>query len=122
MTEEELEMEAREKYHNYKIEDFQGFYPRNYYCLGYIESAEPREKRIAELELKIKHLTEHLEPQAMTSLFEQVEEEVKQEQKVKELAKAKDFLRMIIDSHNHKERFSFEKDLMKAEQFLKECK
>ena len=43
------------------------------------------EKKNAELELKIKHLTEHLEPQSMTSLFEQVEEEVKQEQMIEEL-------------------------------------
>jgi hypothetical protein len=37
-----------------------------------------------------------------------------------ELRKAKETIRMIIDSYNHKERFSFEKDLIKAEQFLKE--
>ena len=35
-----------------------------------------------------------------------------------QLTKAKELLRMVIDSYNHKERFSFEKDLMKAEQFL----
>lgn len=55
------------------------------YEKGALDFAEPREKRIAELELKIKHLTEHLEPQAMTSLFKQVEEEVKQEQMIEEL-------------------------------------
>lgn len=31
-----------------------------------------------------------------------------------------ELLRMLVDSYNHKERFSFEKDLRKAEQFLKE--
>ena len=40
-------------------------------------------KENADLELKIKKLTQHLEPQAMTALFEQVEEEVKQGQKIK---------------------------------------
>lgn len=49
------------------------------------ENLEKAFKRIEELELKIKHLTQHLEPQAMTALFEQVEEEVKQEQRIKEL-------------------------------------
>ena len=43
------------------------------------------EEKIEELESKIKHLTEHLEPQAMSALFEQVEEEVKHEQRIKEL-------------------------------------
>ena len=50
MTKEELKQEAREKYHNHKIMEFQGFYNRHYYYLGYLDSAEPREKRIAELE------------------------------------------------------------------------
>ena len=36
------------------------------------------------------------------------------------ISKAKELLRMVIDSYFHKERFSFEKDLRKAEQFLKE--
>ncbi len=45
-------------------------------------------KHIAELELKIKKMTQHLEPQSMTALFEQVEAEVKQEQKIKELGNA----------------------------------
>ena len=30
----------------------------------------------------------------------------------------KELLRMVIDSYTHKERFTFEKDLMRAEQFL----
>lgn len=39
----------------------------------------------AELKIKIKHLTKHLEPQSMTALFKQVEEEFEQEQRIKEL-------------------------------------
>ena len=46
---------------------------------------QPLEKQIEELEAKIKHLTEHLEPQTASALFEQVEEEVRQEQRIKEL-------------------------------------
>ena len=49
-------------------------------------------KENADLELKIKKLTQHLEPQAMTALFEQVEEEVKQGQKIKELEKESNHL------------------------------
>ena len=37
-----------------------------------------------------------------------------------QFTKAKEIIRMVIDSYNHKERFSFEKDLRKAETFLKE--
>ena len=47
---DELKQEAEEKYFNHKMADFQGFYNYHYYYLGYLESAEPREKRIAELE------------------------------------------------------------------------
>ena len=36
--------------------EFQGFYNRHYYYLGYLDSAEPREKRIAELEKEIAEL------------------------------------------------------------------
>lgn len=50
MTKEELKQEAEEKYFNHKMMEFQGFYNRHYYYLGYLDSAEPREKRIAELE------------------------------------------------------------------------
>ena len=37
-----------------------------------------------------------------------------------ELADARGIIRMIINSYNHEERFTFEKDLAKAEAFLKE--
>lgn len=49
MIKEELEKEAREKYHNHKIMNFQGFYDHHYYYLGYVEGAEPREKQINKL-------------------------------------------------------------------------
>ena len=52
---DELTQEAEEKYFNHKMMDFQGFYSRHYYCLGYLDSAEPREKRIAELEKKMQN-------------------------------------------------------------------
>lgn len=52
-----FEKEAEEKYFNHEMADFQGFYNRHYYCLGYLESAEPREKRIAELEKENAELT-----------------------------------------------------------------
>jgi len=42
--------------------------------------------------------------------------------KSSQLTKAKELLRMVIDSYFHKERFSFEKDLIKAEQFLEKYK
>ena len=50
MTKEELEQEAEKIYFNHKFSDFQGFYNRHFYFLGYLESAEPREKRIEKLE------------------------------------------------------------------------
>lgn len=55
MTKEELKQEAEEKYFNHKMMEFQGFYNRHYYYLGYLDSAEPREKRIAELERKLQN-------------------------------------------------------------------
>ena len=56
MTKEELKQEAEEKYFNHKMMEFQGFYNRHYYYLVYLDSAEPREKRIAELEKEIAEL------------------------------------------------------------------
>ena len=61
MTKEELEKEAKEKYFNHEMADFQGFYNYHYYSLGYLESAEPREKRIAELEKENAELKEQIE-------------------------------------------------------------
>lgn len=47
--------------------------------------SDVQEKKIAELELEIKKLTQHLEPQLMTDLLKQVREEVEQEQRIKKL-------------------------------------
>jgi len=58
---EELKQEAEEGYHKHKCADFQGFYSYQYYYLGYVESAEPREKRIAELEEKLANADYQLE-------------------------------------------------------------
>ena len=54
------------------------------YNQAYVDN---QQKRIEELELEIKHLTEHLEPQSASALFKQVEEEVRQEQEFKEFKK-----------------------------------
>ena len=64
MTENGMARWLREKYSNHKQEDFQRFNSYyHYYWLGYKESAEPRERRIAELEkqlTKAKELIEEL--------------------------------------------------------------
>jgi hypothetical protein len=83
MTKDELEQEAEQ--YSYDVPIYQVKQQLEKIQKAYVAGAEPREKRIAELELKIKHITQHLEPQAMTALFEQVEEEVKQEQRIKKL-------------------------------------
>ena len=66
---------------------------------------------------------------AWTDYFEHTVDKVLQREQLdfeeygtlaEQLTKAKELLRMVIDSYFHKERFSFEKDLIKAEQFLKE--
>lgn len=84
MTKEELKEEAIKYAVDYSTSYGKGYKHKDL-RIAYLAGAEPREKRIEELELKIKHLTNHLEPQAMTALFELVEEEVKQEQRNKEL-------------------------------------
>ena len=111
MTKEALKQEAEEK----AKKRTKGFKCQENceasYVMGALDFAEPREKRIEELEkevdevklksgystyledkiqideleLKIKNLIKHLEPQAMTEIFKQVEEEVKQEQKIKNM-------------------------------------
>ena len=91
MTGEELEKEAEEyaldTYEMCSYSDLPYASDRRAREQAYIAAAEPREKRIEELEVKIKKLTQHLEPQLMTELLEQVREEVEQEQKLKELEK-----------------------------------
>ena len=93
---DELTQEAEEKYFNHKMMDFQGFYPRHYYCLGYLESAEPREKRIAELEkenaeLKSKNCwktCEYAEPKSQW-----INQHI---QDVEQLAKAKELIKKLV--------------------------
>lgn len=81
MNEEELRKEATAtvEWESTPIID------RPLFVHAYITGAEPREKRIAELETQIEHLTKHLTFQTASALFEQVEEEVRQEQRLKEL-------------------------------------
>ena len=64
---------------------------------------------------------------AWTDYFEHTVDKVLQREQLdfekygtlaEQLTKAKEIIRMVIDSYKHKERFSFEKDLKKAEQFL----
>ena len=93
---DELTQEAEEKYFNHKMMDFQGFYPRHYYCLGYLDSAEPREKRIAELEkenaeLKSKNCwktCEYAEPKSQW-----ISQHI---QDVEQLAKAKELIKKLV--------------------------
>lgn len=90
---DELKQEAEEKYFNHKMADFQGFYNYHYYYLGYLESAEPREKRIAELEkenaeLKSKNCwktCEYAEPKSQW--ISQHIQDVEQLNKAKEIIK-----------------------------------
>lgn len=96
MAKEELEKEAEEKYFNHEMTDFQGFYNYHYYCLGYLESAESREKRIAELEkenaeLKSKNCwktCEYAEPKSqwMSQHIQDVEQ----------LANAKEIIKKLV--------------------------
>ena len=89
---------------------------------------EELEKRIQVLELKIKHLTEHLEPQTMTALFEQVEEEVKQEQRIekleKENAELKEKVSFLEDNLRvaRKDRENLQLNVAKGlKEFVKDC-
>ena len=112
---DELTQEAEEKYFNHKMMDFQGFYPRHYYCLGYLDSAEPREKRIAELEkenaeLKSKNCwktCEYAEPKSQW-----ISQHI---QDVEQLSKAKELLRKFLDAKSIEETCVAESE---AEQFL----
>ena len=60
-------------------------------------------KKVKELEDKIKHLTKHLEPQSMSALFEQVEEEVKQKQRIAELEAQIEKMKCCHTCDNNKE-------------------
>ena len=93
---DELKQEAEEKYFNHEMVDFQGFYNRHYYYLGYLDSAEPREKRIAELEkenaeLKSKNCwktCEYAEPKSQW-IGQHIQD-------VEQLAKAKELIKKLV--------------------------
>lgn len=67
MTKEELKQEARQKALEWNGEKINGKYNRppiaNWSCYekGYLASAEPREKRIAELEAQIEKVKHYLD-------------------------------------------------------------
>ena len=80
--------------------------------------ADYYEKQIADLEKKVGKLQKvNCEGLAELNHYngELIIEVAKKD---KQIEQAKEMLRMIIHSYNHKERFSFEKDLAKAAQFL----
>ena len=93
---DELKQEAEEKYFNHEMADFQGFYNYHYYFLGYLEGAEPREKRIAELEkenaeLKSKNCwktCEYAEPKSQW-IGQHIQD-------VEQLAKAKELIKKLV--------------------------
>lgn len=120
MKNEELEKEAREKYHNHKTIDFQGFYNHHYYYLGYVESAESREERIATLEKEntdLKNRNQELlgSCEGATMMY-------------KDLQKAKEIIKKILHTLENKDsEYTFALKpthpvLVEAEQFLKEEK
>ena len=128
---DELKQEAEEKYFKHKMADFQDFYPRHYYCLGYLDSAEPREKRIVELEkenaeLKSKNCwktCEYAEPKSQ--LISQHIQDVAQLTKAKEIIK--DYMTIVKGNHTtvcgvpEENRTIYVLKLNEeAEQFLKE--
>lgn len=108
MMNKELKAEAK-SYAKRKFSEEEQAYLHDIIAQAYYDGAEPREKRIAELELKIKLLTKHLKPQAMTALFRQVEEEIKQEQRIKaltlQLEKMKADMELARDNANKAENW-----------------
>ena len=83
-----------------------------------VADADYYEKQIADLEKKVGKLQKvNCEGLAELNHYngELIIEVAKKD---KQIEQAKEMLRMIIHSYNHKERFSFEKDLAKAAQFL----
>ena len=105
-----FEKEAEKKYFNHKFSDFQGFYNRHYYYLGYLDSAEPREKRIAELEKENAELKDKLE--ILIAVGNTCTKGLS-----KQLIKAKEILRKFLDAKSIEETCVAESE---AEQFLKE--
>ena len=86
--------ELQEK--NCRLEEQISKWKEDYICLENL-----KDNQIAELQAHNEKLTRHLEPQAMTALFEQVEEEIELEQKVKKLeAYNEKLLNGDIEKHN----------------------
>lgn len=87
MTKDELEkatgMELIEQRNYCGVDGYYGDY-----ILDVNAEMLKRFNRLTELELKMKHITEHIEPQVMTALLEQVEEEVEQEQRIEKMKSA----------------------------------
>ena len=119
---DKLTQEAEEKYFNHEMADFQGFYNLHYYYLGYLDSAEPREKRIAELEKENAELKstncwktcEYAEPKSQW-----INQHI---QDVEQLAKAKELIKKLVHEFYYLcELHNFATDyecLAEAKQFL----
>lgn len=118
MKKDELEKEAKEKYHSHKTIDFQGFYNHHYYYLGYVESAEPREERIAALEKEnvgLKNRNQELleSCEGATMMY-------------KDLQKSKEIIKKLLHTLENKDsEYTFALKpthpvLVEAEQFIKE--
>ena len=130
MNKAELEKEAEEKYHNHKIVDFQGFYNHHYYYLGYVESAEPREKRIAELEkenAELKHTIAELRRDKDNLNTHTKAQEKLSEYRSNQLTKAKEVINDLVhlgefNEHTDEEYFNYQvhEVLKNAEQFISE--
>ncbi len=110
---EELKREAEEKYFNHKMADFQGFYNHHYYYLGYIESAEPREKRITELERENEKLKKEIE---ISQRCWQEQKNISLDTNCK-LHKAKELLKWALHSDPEHDE-DFDQKWEEAEQFL----
>ena len=90
------------------------FSERRHYRIIGSDYADIAEKQIVDLEKENAELKEQIE---------ELEKRLEMSNKVYNdnldySHHIEELLRMLIDSYNHKERFSFEKDLIKAEQFL----
>ena len=117
MTKEELKQEAEEylKKKNY-TSGYIGYFPSAYCEQAYIDGAEPREKRIAELEKENAELKK-----ANKKLFGRFYKKgVKDYCEVeKQLTKAKELLKKFLEAKNSEDTYKAE---WETEQFLKENK
>ena len=133
MTKEELKKEAEEKAFNYADEqdvstsmwvdkDYTYIQVVNAYEKGALDFAEPREKRIAELEKKLGFAKQDVEMYEKTfkEFDKKVEQLVKEnEQKDKRLTKATELIRDLL-SCLYSVEYDRVSDLEEAEQFIKD--